>query len=176
MPGRTRRRRSSPRDRGPWLGRAGPGLLPAARRTRFPRCERSRALPARPGPRSPDSSGTAAPLRDFGSSAPHAPQATRDIQPDALARASRCELRLGLRPGSPFEESEQLVRNKTGARGIDMAIALRVLPVDEEALRSHEMQVVPGTRHRDIEEAPFLLDLRRAAGAEVGRNAPIDDV
>src|SRR5271155_1261706 len=176
MPGRTRRRRSSPRDRGPWSGRAGPGLLPAARRTRFPRCGTSRALPARPGPRSPDSSWAAAPWWNFGSSAPHATQASRDIHPDALARASRRELSLGFRPGGPFEESEQLVGNKAGARGIDMAVALRVLRVDEEALRSHEMQIVPGTRHRDIEEAPFLLDLRRAAGAEVRRNAPIDDV
>src|SRR5271169_52324 len=115
-------------------------------------------------------------IMEFGSSTPHAAHASGDIHPDALARATRHELRLDDRPGSPFEESEQLVGNKAGARGIDMAVALRVLPVGEEALRNHEVQIVLGTRHRDIEEAPFLLDLGRAAGAEVRRNAPIDHV
>jgi hypothetical protein len=35
----------------------------------------------------------------------------------------------------------------------------------EEALRDHEMEIVPGARHRHIEEAPLLLDLGRGAGA-----------
>ena len=39
-----------------------------------------------------------------------------------------------------------------------MVVPLRVLAVGEEALRNHEVQIVPGTRHRDIEEAPLLLE------------------
>ena len=49
------------------------------------------------------------------SSAPHAAHASRDIDPHASARASRCRFRLSLRPGLPFEESEQFVRNEAGA-------------------------------------------------------------
>jgi hypothetical protein len=55
-------------------------------------------------------------------------------------------------------------------------VALRVLALGEEALRNHEVQIVPGARHRDIEEAPLLLDLGRGAGTEVRRDASIDDV
>jgi hypothetical protein len=55
-----------------------------------------------------------------------------------------------------------------------MVVPLRVLAVGEEALR--KVQIVPGTRHRDIEEAPLLLDLGRGAGTEVRGNAAIDDV
>ena len=57
-----------------------------------------------------------------------------------------------------------------------MVVPLRVLAVGEKALRNHEVQIVPGARHRDIEEAPLLLDLGRRAGTEVRRNAAIDDV
>jgi hypothetical protein len=57
-----------------------------------------------------------------------------------------------------------------------MVVPLRVLAVGEEALRNHEVQIVSGTRHRDIEEAPLLLDLGRGAGTEVRGNTAIDDV
>src|ERR1700751_3977122 len=57
-----------------------------------------------------------------------------------------------------------------------MAVALRVLAVGEEALRDHQMKIVLGARHCDIEEAPLLLDVFRSAGAEVRRNAYIDDI
>ena len=59
---------------------------------------------------------------------------------------------------------------------MDMAVALRVLAMREEALRDHQMKIVFGARHRDVEEAPLLLDLFRSAGAEVRRNASIDDI
>jgi hypothetical protein len=48
-----------------------------------------------------------------------------------------------------------------------MTVPLRVLAMGEEALRDHEMEIVPGARHRHIEEAPLLLDLGRGAGAAV---------
>src|ERR1700732_4562239 len=57
-----------------------------------------------------------------------------------------------------------------------MVVALRVLAMREEALRDHQMEIVLGARHCDIEEAPLFLDLFRSAGAEVRRNASIDDI
>ena len=42
-----------------------------------------------------------------------------------------------------------------------MAIALRVLAVDEEALRYDQMEVVLGAGHGDIKQASFLLDFGR---------------
>jgi len=57
-----------------------------------------------------------------------------------------------------------------------MPITLRVLAMREEALRHDEVKIVLGTRHGDIEQAALLLDLGGRPGAEVGRNAPIDDV
>jgi hypothetical protein len=57
-----------------------------------------------------------------------------------------------------------------------MAISLGALPVNEKALRNHEMQVVFRPRHRDIEQATFLFQFLGGAGAEIGWNASIDDV
>ena len=57
-----------------------------------------------------------------------------------------------------------------------MPITLRVLAMREEALRHDEVKIVLGTRHGDIEQTPLLLDLGGRPGAEVGRNAAIDDV
>src|SRR6516162_11949911 len=89
--------------------------------------------------------------------------------------------RLAANPGSAsghaiLSKSPSSSLGITAARGIDMVVPLRVLAVGEEALRNHEVQIVPGTRHRDIEEAPLLLDLGRGAGTEVRGNAAIDDV
>jgi hypothetical protein len=44
-----------------------------------------------------------------------------------------------------------------------MAIALRVLGVDEEALWQDQMEVVLCASHGDVEQATFLLDLCRGA-------------
>ena len=41
-----------------------------------------------------------------------------------------------------------------------MAVALRALAVREEALRHHQMQIVLGPGHRDIEQAALFFDLR----------------
>ena len=57
-----------------------------------------------------------------------------------------------------------------------MTVALRVLAMGEEALRQDEMQIVFRPRHGDVEKAPLLLDFRGRSGAEIGRNAAIDDV
>ena len=38
------------------------------------------------------------------------------------------------------------------------------------------MQLVLGPRHGDVEQPPLLLDLGRRAGAEIGRDAAVDDI
>ena len=40
-----------------------------------------------------------------------------------------------------------------------MPVALRILAVGEETLRGNEVKIVPGARHRDIEQTPLFLDL-----------------
>ena len=57
-----------------------------------------------------------------------------------------------------------------------MTVAMGILAMGEEALRDHEMEIVPGARHRHIEEAPLLLNLGSGAGAEVRWDASIDNV
>src|ERR1700730_12346286 len=57
-----------------------------------------------------------------------------------------------------------------------MVVALSVLAMGEEALRDHQMEIVLGARHCDIEEPPLLLNLFRSAGAEVRWNTSIDDI
>ncbi len=48
-----------------------------------------------------------------------------------------------------------------------MAIALRVLAVDEEPLRHDQMEVVLRAGHGNVEQATFLLDLGRGACSEI---------
>ena len=57
-----------------------------------------------------------------------------------------------------------------------MAVALRMLAVGEEALRHHQVQVVLGAGHGDVEQAAFFFELRAGAGAEIGGHAAIDHI
>ena len=57
-----------------------------------------------------------------------------------------------------------------------MAVPAACLPASIEPLRHEEMQGIPRTRHRHVEQPPLFLDLRAAAGAEVGRDAAVDTV
>ncbi len=43
-------------------------------------------------------------------------------------------------------------------------------------MRHHEMQLIPGPGHRDIDQPPLLLDILDRAGAEIGRDAAIDRI
>ena len=101
-----------------------------------------------------------------------APTSTRNSP--LLAHGGRA--RLDQRPRRLFEQAEKALRNEARARRIDVAVALRVLAMREEALRHDQMQIVLGARHRDIEQPALLLDLGRGAGAEIGRDAAVDDV
>jgi hypothetical protein len=55
-------------------------------------------------------------------------------------------------------------------------VAIAPLLMSEEALWQKEVQMVLRSRHRNIEQPPFFLDLSGAAGAEVGRDAAIDHI
>ncbi len=57
-----------------------------------------------------------------------------------------------------------------------MPIALRTLTVREEALGDDQMEVVLGSRHGDVKQAAFLLELGGCTSAQIRRHAAIDDV
>ena len=48
-----------------------------------------------------------------------------------------------------------------------MAISLDALAVNEKALRNHEMQIVFGARHRDVEQATLFFQFLGGAGATI---------
>src|SRR5579863_1018357 len=108
-------------------------------------------------------------------SPPHRPHARRKIDPRAVGRRARGR-GLGLGPGRAVEMLEQRGRDEAGAARVDAAVAVPRLSVDIEALRDDEREFVLRAGHRDIEEAPLLLDLLRRAGGEVGGNAAVDAV
>ena len=80
------------------------------------------------------------------------------------------------RPGRPLEQFQQLFGDEARPGGIEMAIALRVLSVDEEPLRHDQMKVILCAGHGNVEQSTFLLDLGRRTGTEVRRHAAVDDV
>jgi len=61
-------------------------------------------------------------------------------------------------------------------RRVDMPVAVRILLVDVEALRHHELQLLLRPGHRDVEQPPLLLDLVARPRAHVGGDAAVDDV
>src|SRR4029077_1546500 len=79
-------------------------------------------------------------------------------------------------PGGALKKIKQLFRNEPRPGGVEMAIPLGLLAMNEETLRDHEMEVVLRAGHGDVKQAAFLLDLGQGAGAEVGGYASIDDV
>ena len=97
-----------------------------------------------------------------------------------MSTASRLELvapsRGSDRPGAALEPVEDGGRNEARARGVHVAVTARALLMREEALRHDQVQVIAGARHRHVEETALLLDLGRAAGREIGRDAAVDRV
>ena len=59
---------------------------------------------------------------------------------------------------------------------MDVAVALGVLAMGEEALRRDKVQTVLRPGHGDIEQPALLFNFRRRPGAEVGRDAAVDGV
>ena len=107
---------------------------------------------------------------------PHPARAGADVQLWSLARGPCCGAGRHNRPRRPFEQTEQFFRNETCPGCIEVAVALRLLAVDEKALRHDQMKVVLCAGHGDVEQATFLLDFGRGAGTEVGGHAAVDGV
>ena len=57
-----------------------------------------------------------------------------------------------------------------------MAIAETMLLGSKESQRLNQVEVFLRAGHRDIQQATFLVDLRRLSGGHVRRNAPVDQV
>ena len=53
------------------------------------------------------------------------------------------------------------IRNKARPLRVDVAVARAALAVREETLRNHQVKLVLGSRHGDIEQSTFLLYFRR---------------
>ena len=96
------------------------------------------------------------------------------IVPSPLAAATRCGH--GDWPCGAFEQRQQGRRDKSCSRRIDVSVALHILAMNEQALRHDKMQAVLGPGHGDMEQAAFLVDVRRCSGAEIGRNAAVNDI
>jgi hypothetical protein len=110
-------------------------------------------------------------------SAPHASHAGGDVETHGLSRRRDIAgVRRGYRPGDAIEEADERFRNEPAARGIEMAIAVVPLTVREEALRHDQVEFIAGARHRDVKQAPLLLDFRCRAGSQIGRDAPVDHI
>src|SRR5262245_58478621 len=62
-------------------------------------------------------------------------------------RALSTRRALALRPVPALEVPCDAVRNKARALRVDMPVAEAALPVREEALRHHQVQLVPRPRH-----------------------------
>src|SRR6516165_3036863 len=108
--------------------------------------------------------------------APNPSHASADIDLWALAWAACSGAWRGYRPIRALEQGEQLLGDEAGSRCINVPIALGMLTVCEEALRHHQMEIVLGPRHCDVEQPAFLLEFRRSAGSQVGRHAAVDHV
>jgi hypothetical protein len=66
--------------------------------------------------------------------------------------------------------------DKAGALSVDVPVACAALSMRKEALRNHQVKLVLGSRHGDIQKAPFFLDFRRRAGSKVGGQTAIDGI
>ena len=75
-----------------------------------------------------------------------------------------------------FEPVENSVRNEAAAHRQNMTIGMPMLVGAEEPRWLHQVQMLPSTRHGDVKETAFFLDLLRAADRHVRGDATIDDV
>src|SRR5579864_6719613 len=106
---------------------------------------------------------------------PPLPHPGSDVDTRSLARGG-ARRRCGSRPAALLVGRQKRVRYETRSRRIEVPISMGPLAVDEKTLRDDEMQIVFGTRHRDVQKTTLFLQLLGGAGAKVGRNTAIDDV
>jgi hypothetical protein len=57
---------------------------------------------------------------------------------------------------SPLEGIENAVPKESAAHGQNVAVAMPMLMAAKQAHRLHQMQMVPGARHRHVEETAFF--------------------
>src|SRR5689334_13677469 len=89
----------------------------------------------------------------------------------------RAHIERGLRiPSALVEAGHDRSCEEAALRAVDMPIAHARLLRDVVLEGRDEIEAALRARHRDVEEAPFLLDERRAAGRELGGEAAIADV
>ena len=75
-----------------------------------------------------------------------------------------------------LEEMQNAIGDEAAAHCENMAVAMPMLMAAEQAHRLDQMQMVPGARHRHVEETALFLDLFTVANRHVRRDAAIDDV
>ncbi len=107
---------------------------------------------------------------------PHFAQLGRNIDSGALSRVARHPTFPGENASrdSQIEVPKDLLREKAAPRRIDVPIAAARLAMRVEALRMDQVQLVPGSGHGDVEEAP-LLDLIGAAAGHIRGDAAVND-
>jgi len=57
-----------------------------------------------------------------------------------------------------------------------MAITMGRLLMSKKTLRHDEMKIILSASHRDIQQTALFLELCRCTGAQIRRNATVDDV
>src|SRR4029077_6722632 len=87
---------------------------------------------------------------------PHSAHAGADIHLGSLVGGT-CSTGRDNWPARPLEQTEALFGDEAGSRCIEVTIALRMLAVDEKALRNDQVKVVLRAGHGDIEQSTFLL-------------------
>src|SRR5262249_44985908 len=70
---------------------------------------------------------------------PHVAHARADVDFRPLVGSARRTGGSGDGPACALEQSKQAIGNEAGARSVDMAVALRPLPMREKALRNDEV-------------------------------------
>ena len=61
-----------------------------------------------------------------------------------------------------MEVPREARRNEAGALRVDVPVPEPALAVGEESLRHHEMQLIPGARHRDMNTGTLSTTVQRS--------------
>ena len=100
-------------------------------------------------------------------SPPHIHHLIADVDADALFCFMYRFRAQGVARRASIEMPEDVIRQEPAAWCKDMTVAAAGLVVRIETLWVHEVKLVPGPRHGDVEQAALLLDLLRAATGHV---------
>lgn len=81
-----------------------------------------------------------------------------DGRPNRLLRIVATRFRSRLSPA--LKVLGDGICNEAAALRIDVPVAKAALAMGEETLRHHEMELLPRTRHCDVEQPAFFLDFQ----------------